>query len=768
MWLTRCLWAGSLAATLAACGGSGGGSGGGAADPDAGGPTTVSGQVVKGPVRGATVVLHAVQPNGARTQLAQTTTAQDGSYAFRAVPSAGAVLMVTASGGTYSDETTATNVDLSVPLRAIDVWNGSSRTISLTPYSEVSVRSIEQSAAKDWSPAAVQAANLRVTEWLGVPALIDFRHASLLTSADWSGFKESDLSMSLFAGAFSTFHRRLDRISSTPLSAALDSLYRLAIVDRNDDRLFPAFVGALAEFIDLSALAADNKRAAKSALLLGSETPLPEVLLQRAMPRGLSSGSASATMTNDAVNLVGYPNARTFFNLRGALVGYTFDASTPDWQVAFTASVAELYGDGEVGIGRWNGGPMAVAKRSGGDFEPITISMIPYDSFHYAVASVAYALPACGLRRLSLVAQTTPTLMSASVGAARLFSGLTTDSVVGLQYLGETYLGVDIGVRLPDNTVARYRTPGGADAPWATGFPIGTSELLIAPVEPAGILSGINLRLTLQTSGSGARKVAMRLQAGAFEVTESVAVFVAPDGSPDLSGCTVSGNPGIGISPAPADGEQFVFLQIADSETYRGAPVPATFATSGALQSVLGPSISGPAYELAGNADASIGRVMATGTSVLTGTTITRSTPYAVARPGATVPAAGTVIYDLVASTGVVVTRGGNDSAMAPGQVTSATLQIRYGEYPLGTPSPFYGTVFLSVAGNVGGVPFVLTAPANSSAPAAGRVDGPTFRGDTYEGAVAAPAGDYAAVRFTAAAGLAPVGGTLLFRRRGG
>lgn len=762
--LARSLWAGSLAAILTACGGGGGGG-----DPEVSGPITVSGQVIKGPVQTATVILYSVQPNGVRTQLAQTTTAQDGSYAFRTVPPAGAVLMVMATGGSYVDEATAATVGLSTPLRAIDVWSAPNRTISPTPYSEVSVRSIEQSTAKDWSPAAVQAANLRVADWLGVPALIDFRHANLLASADWSGFKESDLSMSLFTGAFSTFHRRLDRIAATSLPVALGSLYQLAIVDRNDDLLFPAFVGALAEFVDLTALAADNKRAVKSVLLLGSEIPLPEVALQQALPRGVSNGGATASMTNDAFNLVGYTGARTFFNRRGALVGYTLGATSPDWQVAYTASVAELYGDGEVGIGRWNGGPVAVAKRSGEDFDPIAISMLPYDAFHYAVASAAYALPVCGLRRLALVAHTTPTLMSVSVGASRLITGLTVDSVVGLQYLGDTYLGADIGVRLPDNTVVRFRTPGGADAPWATPFPIGTGELVIEPVAPAGMLASFNLRMVIQTSGNGARKVAMRLQIGASDATESVAVFAAPEGSPDPSGCTVSGSAGTGISTRPADGDQFIFLAIGNDNTYRGAPVPATFEPSGALKSVLGPTVSSPAFDLAGNADASIGRVMATGTLANTGANITQSVPYAAVRPDAIVPTSGSVTYDLIASTAVVVQRGGNGSAVPPGQVTSATLQIRYGEYPLGTPSPFYGTPMLTVAGSVAGLPFILTGdPANPSTPRTGRSLGPVFSGDTFEGAVAAPTGEYAAVRFTASVGSTPVNGTLLFRRRGG
>lgn len=750
---------------LASCGGGGGG---GSATGGTGGstPATVSGFIVKGPTGGATVQLQTVDGAGTAITLALTTTASDGSYAFNVTPPAGAVLLLKASGGTYVDEATGASAPLSSPLRALDVWAGLPRRISLTPYSEVAVRSVERVANPNWSAASIQAANKVVADWLGLPALLDFRPVDLKSPFNPSGLTQQDFSLSLYGGAFGTFARRLDANPATSLAGALEGLYQLILVDSQDDRLFPAFLGGVTDFIDLTTLSAEDKRAIKSLLLFASNTPLNDTQLQTATPHGISSGMATAAMPDDAFQLLGFPGGHTAFNKRGALIAYTTAANTPDWQAIYTASVAEMYGDGDVGIGRWNGGAIVSTVRSGDAFVP-SINFLPYDSLPYAVARPPTSVPVCGLRRLALVANTDLALLSESAGLQRLAVGLTADSMVGLLYLGDVYLGADIGVRLADNSIVRFRSPGGVGAPWETVRPVGINDgVLLYPVAPAGALVNQTMSIQALVSGTGATKAAVRLNLGGLnDPTSAAAVFIASAGAPEATGCAMPGAAGPGISPHPVDGDVYVFLHVDSNDTYRGAPVSATFGTSGELTSARSASISGPVYELAGNADASIGRVMATAFSGQT--QVLRSEPYAVVRPGATVPSAGTVIYDLVGATSAVIDRGGSGAEIPPGTVTGATLQITYGEYPLGTPNQFYGTALLHVTGTVGDVAFSVTGDLNNpSVPLDGRALGEAFAGNGFAGAVSAPSGDYAAVEFQTGAGSLPVNGTLLFKKR--
>ena len=101
------------------------------------------------------------------------------------------------------------------------------------------------------------------------------------------------------------------------------------------------------------------------------------------------------------------------------------------------------------------------------------------------------------------------------------------------------------------------------------------------------------------------------------------------------------------------------------------------------------------------------------------------------------------------------------------GRVQSASLDVYFGDDPIGTPNPWYGTAAFKVSGSVGDVPFAISAPGNPAGPAL-----TTFnKGDTtfadpwqFKGVFAAPSGDYAVVAFTVLVGGHPASGTLLFR----
>lgn len=750
-------------ALLAACGG-GGGSGSPTDDSPSNAP--ISGYVVKGPTVGATVRLHAINGTGQLTLLAQTTTSQDGRFSFTAEPAAGTALLVSAQGGSYTDEATLQSRSLNLPLRAFVVRVNGVQRVSPTPYSELAVRMVERTGAA-WTGDAIQAANAAMAEWLGVRQVLDFRPLQLQQpNLVLSGVSEDDVAMSLAAGAFSTFVRRLGSSPEASLGDGLEALHHLMDVDPNDDRLFPAFVGGLLDFVDRMGLTDELKRELKSSLLFDSNMALGDVELGKMTPRGVSSGSATAAMPDDGFRLLGSPGGRTMFNKRGALVGFTTSASTPDWQLLYTASVAELFGDGDIGIGRWNGGGIVSSVDRGGTYVP-TLTSLPYDSMHYAVAATPIAAPACGLRRLPLTAHTQPTLLSLSIGAQLDFVDLAPDSQLSLQYLGGgVHLGADIGVRLADGSIVRYRTQGGLDAPWATPMPIGAGAITLEPVAPAGPLANRNMAITALVAGTGARKVAARIEIySANDPTRTAAAFVGSPIAPESQGCTTVGAPGPGISPRPADGEHYTFLSFNTEDVYRGAPRDATFGPAGELRSIIAPFVlSAPAYELAGNADASIGRVVASG--LVNGITVSRSTPYAVVRPGAALPTFGTFEYDLVSASSVMADRGDSASEVPPGTVTKATLTVIHGQYPVSTPNAWYGSAMLRVEGQVGGLPFSVGDPG-SNLPTQVRMLGEAFSDNNIQGAVAAPDGEFAAVQYkTGVGGGVPIKGTLLFRRR--
>jgi len=86
-----------------------------------------------------------------------------------------------------------------------------------------------------------------------------------------------------------------------------------------------------------------------------------------------------------------------------------------------------------------------------------------------------------------------------------------------------------------------------------------------------------------------------------------------------------------------------------------------------------------------------------------------QSLPFAAARAPGIFPTTGTKHYVLVASTAAIATAGSgaNFFEAAPGQVTSATLDINFGENPIGTPNPFAGTARMSIQGTIAGFGFL-------------------------------------------------------------
>jgi hypothetical protein len=100
--------------------------------------TTISGQVVKGPVNGSSVCVYAITGAVRATSTIVPCVVSDtnGNYTFTSFPYTGDVI-IEATGGTYRNEATGANTTLSAPLRTIVPAQGGSITGLVTPLTTV-------------------------------------------------------------------------------------------------------------------------------------------------------------------------------------------------------------------------------------------------------------------------------------------------------------------------------------------------------------------------------------------------------------------------------------------------------------------------------------------------------------------------------------------------------------------------------------------------------------------------------------------------------
>lgn len=769
-------WAGlALALLLSACGGGGGASDPVVTAPGFPSPSTITGIVSPGPVAGATVQLYSVDNQGHTKLLQEVRTGNDGTYAFNAPVSAETVVLVSATGGTWADPLRKTSVALDAKLRALDVWVGPVRRVNVTPYTEIVTRAIEQAKNPLWTPAAVRTANTGAAQDLGVASLTDFARVDLTQPPGTTAPKADDVAHAIVIGAFVGFSHRLEN-NATQLSmaAAVDALAQLNNVDSEDDRLGPAYIGGTVDFLDATTLSADDKLKTKGLILYGKDILPTAAAVEQAMPKGVSSGTGQAPMPDDQFRLVGLPQGTTHFNQRGALVSYGDGDGKTSRHALYSASVAEVFADGDIGIGRWNGGVQMVTQPTGGTSSVTGADILSSIGWSYAAASATSQMPACGTRRLAMVGSTQLVFTPLSTGGTGPALTLTNDSALSALYLGQVQIGADIGVKTAGGEVVRLQSAGALAHPELAGFQSAAENdvALVVPVSttfPAGATAG----LTVRPAGAGARKaVAMlHIRAADGNTYSAALAFVGPDTTPDSQGCVQPGATGPGISPSPPAGSHFVFMNQADSFLYMGAPRNAvTFGAAGELVSadnIL--QLSGPAYDLAGNADVSIGRVTATTGRALDGNLVVRSQPYAVVRPGTTRPTTGSAQYQLVASTAVTAERGSGNAQLAPGSIDSASVTIYFDQFPIGTASPFYGTARFSVVGRFAGTPFGTEInAAQGFGPLDVRILGQTVSGaSSVSGAFAGPNAEYLAVLYAGGVNGIPVKAALLFKREG-
>jgi hypothetical protein len=777
-------WSGALrvlagcltAAIVAACGG--GGDGDGVSAPIAG----VSGYVVKGPVASTTVALYSVAVDGTRSALGTTASDATGFYRFDVKLPVGAVLLAEASGGTYTDEISANRVALPVALRAVTVAPGTPSQLSISPFSEAAAREIDSGSPKNWSAGRVAQVNAAFADnWAAFLHLtpVDFSSDDAASSAT-----ADDFVLGLFLGGFSgMLHQLGNPQMPAPFDQALGAL-RTVLADQYDDQFAPRWLRGTVDFVDVIGLSVTNKRELKGLLTLRNAFA-SETEIAAALPTGVATGSASAPMPNDAfelvpdLNMVPQSPVGTLFNARGALVAYQIGSSFNTYRYLYSGSVGELYGDGDIGIGRWHGGVVFDAA-DGRTLEGATNPQILTASqgTAYALGRPATGVPSCGIRLAALVGSTLPT-QTAGPGVKPV-TGLTRSSRIAVQYFGGTaYVGLDIGLQMADGSVFQATTSGGVSAPWASGASTGADgsfSVSFMPAGPPAQLPELRIDVNGLLAGAGGRKVVGKLRIGSPNVDAMMlaAAFSAPDTKPDTSGCaTSSTGDGSAISPAPVDGTYAVFAGV-DSPVWMGVPLFTSFRSSGAI---LTAGLSGgppvltipsdtPTFELAGNADVAIGRAM--GPFTLWGVNYVRSLPFAAAKAPGVFPTSGSRRYTMVSSSAVIaaISAGGTVSELT-GQISSATVDIHFGENPPGTANPWYGSVLYSIQGSVGGTPFTLTNPRDSTggvSPLTYFRDVAAFSGSGIEGAVSGANAQFAVLRFQSGIGGVPLQGVLFLQ----
>jgi hypothetical protein len=190
--------------------------------------TTISGAVVKGPVAGAQVCGYSVSGSTRGTALGScTTTDASGNYSF-SVPVGTGPLWVEATGGTYTDEVSATTVSVPAgsPLLSLITANGATVTTMITPLTTLAFNTARSTAGAsgtlDASAYATAVAQLLST--FNLPAGLDINTTAPVFGTDINSYGTALTAISRMVANGST----LATILATTQPALLATAYATA------------------------------------------------------------------------------------------------------------------------------------------------------------------------------------------------------------------------------------------------------------------------------------------------------------------------------------------------------------------------------------------------------------------------------------------------------------------------------------------------------------------------------------------------------------
>lgn len=671
---------------MVACGGGGDG-------PASPATVVLIGQVVKGLTSGTTVQLFGLSDSGDKTQLASGMTDAQGEFRLTYTLQAGHVYLLEAQGGQYVNEISGVPETLTTPLRAVFVASGKESHFTVSALSEAVVQEVEQTSGPlpKWQAAAISAATQRIQTALGMTNVTNHKFVDLVTlsAGNYSALTPEQVALSLHVGFFAGYWQELQlRSPGVSLSQALRG-YHASILDTGND----ITEASITQFAGIVRFLEKLPTAISSEIYLLFN--LPSDANSDVFSGAETSGQASSVIPNRTLRLTTDTTASTFFNGRGAMVATRLGTNVPQTSLMHSgfSSVADVYGDSEIAIGRWNKGyyyadgvtldePSDTFKWNNASLQPLLRDFI------YAAGVPATNSPSCGTVTMAPAAQTK---------ALRLSDGQTTltldpSSRLGFYHSsGSVYLGYNIVLRNAQSKTYTFATTGGADAPWQ-GIKLGSNNEFGSGIDWQ-LPGGDNVRFQGLLAGKGATKAVI-----------SLSHFIKNENTRDLSAAFVQTGPvqpcaqtafaAGSVDPVPVSGA-FGLLVGSDIDAVisnldffsNGTPNPVSTTGLSASSGV----------ERTGNGVVGIG--------ILTPPFSTRGVPaalpevyyYVSAQPGPDFPTSGAATYRLIASTPVLV----KNSVLVSSTrlVSNASLSVTFGQFPLGVTSTWYGTCVLTVEG---------------------------------------------------------------------
>jgi hypothetical protein len=175
----------ALVASLAACGGGGGG---GDVVPGPAPATSLSGNVVKGPVSGATVTAYSIAAGMMGTPLGTAVTDAQGGFAMPMANASGPVMLQMA-GGTYTDEATGAKVTLApgqVMTAVLSSLAGGTASVQVTPLTAMA-QAMAAGMPGGMTAANIDAANAAVGAYFMIGDIVHTRPLNPLVSGSGVG-----------------------------------------------------------------------------------------------------------------------------------------------------------------------------------------------------------------------------------------------------------------------------------------------------------------------------------------------------------------------------------------------------------------------------------------------------------------------------------------------------------------------------------------------------------------------------------------------------
>jgi hypothetical protein len=205
---------------LAACGGGGGDSGGSAAALSG----TISGTVTKGPVSNATVAAYAVVTGQRGAQLASAMTDSNGNFTLD-MGSYGGPVMLQASGGSYTDEATGTNMTMgggdamtaAMPSIAVGAANAGVQVTPLTAMAQARASHM----AGGMTDANIVAANAAMGSYFAVDDILHRQPMNPLVMGSGSGASQDARNYGMTLAAMSQYAKNVGMTLSSAMVTAM-------------------------------------------------------------------------------------------------------------------------------------------------------------------------------------------------------------------------------------------------------------------------------------------------------------------------------------------------------------------------------------------------------------------------------------------------------------------------------------------------------------------------------------------------------------------